>query len=214
VSNKLYWKADPSVVVTSFVLTKSTDKAQSFSSLATITYDLAGANYEKKTKRFFYTDSSGAVGDAYRIVAVGANGTSSPVVVIAPADQPDFCTIVGYMLDTFGEVDTSIPVSVHSYGAGAWTTNPAGVVAQNPEALGLTAASQTVYPGADGIWQVRLIQKAYARITIPALDFDWAFIVPASVGPVNVRDIPLVRQADAYGLFPDQSRIGAGPTMA
>jgi hypothetical protein len=209
-ANRLYWKADPSVTVTSFVITRSTDLAQSFSALATVNYDLAGANYDKRTKKFFYDDSTGSNGNVYRIVAVGNNGTSTPVFLVAPAAAPSTCTIIGYIMDTFAEVNTSLQVHVESYGRPQWKKGTSTLVAQSAEALGVPTSEQIVTPNTDGVWQVRLVQGAYAKIRIPDLQYDHAFLVPEKEGPVNIRDIPFLRQADLHGLYPDQSVTQAG----
>jgi hypothetical protein len=213
-SNRLYWKPDPAVAITSFVITRSTDLGQSFSALATVTYDLTGANYDKRTKRFFYDDASGSNGHVYRITAVGANGTSSPVFLVSPAVPPSTCTVIGYIMDTFVQVDTSVQIHVESYGRPQWKKGTSTLVAQSAEALGVPTSQQMLHPNSEGVWQVSLMQGAYARVRIPSLQYDHAFLVPEKEGPVNIRDIPIVRQADLNGLYPDQSGTHASIPQA
>lgn len=203
---KISWSPDLTVPITEFVLTKSVDKGQTFLALVTIPYDTAPASlfYDRKTKRFYYNDLVGNPGDIYQILANGFLGTSKTVIVVAPPTDPDVCTIIGYLSDAFGTIDPGLPIHVYAYGSRAerWAKNPAGLVAQNPQALGIADNTRTVYPNAAGIWQVELVQGTYARVHIPAIEFSWAFEVPKKLGPVNVRDIPQLR-GSALGAFPE-----------
>lgn len=71
--------------------------------------------------------------------------------------------------------------------------------------MGVRTEETTIYPNESGIWQVDLVQKSIARITISELQFDWAFEVPAKTGPVNIRDIPQLRGASFDGIWPQES---------
>lgn len=202
-SNTIVWNYDPAVTITSFALEKSVDKGLTFAALATVVFNLTGANYDQVNKRFFYLDGAGNPGDVYRVTSTGAFGVSGPTIAVAPPAQPALCTVIGYVLDGLGRPRTDVRVEVHAYGVGGerWTRNHAGVVAQNPAAVGIVATAETVYPDAAGVWQVSLLQKALVRIEIAELGLSWAFEVPAKVGPVNVRDLPQLRGASFNGIW-------------
>ena len=200
------WGYDTTQTITSFTLEKSTDKGVSFSSLVSIAFNPAGANFDAANNRFFYNDAAGAVGHVYKIYAVGPLGTSEARIAISAPAETSKCTIIGYVEDAFGEVDTSIQVLVEAFGGreDRWVQSPTGVVAQNSRAVGITSGRNIVYPNSDGIWQVRLTRKTVARITINELGLDWAFEVPDKDGPVNIRDIPQIRGGSFYGIYPEQ----------
>lgn len=206
---KVIWEFDPSVAVTSFTLDKSVDQGTSYTFLATVTFDINGANFDRAEKHFFYNDAAGAPGHIYRITATGAFGTSLPSYMVAPADPPGLCVVIGYARNAFGEVDVGMQVFVESWGerGTGWASNPAGVVGNNAQSLAVISSTRTTYPDANGLWQVELIRKAYARVRIPALELDWAFEVPDKTGPVNIRDLPLVRQGDVNGTFPEMTGV-------
>lgn len=203
-SSTFFWTPDPTQTITSFTLTKSVNQGLSYSALATIPWDVAGANYNKQRKQFFYVDAGGAEGDIYQIVANGAFGVSEPLIIVAPPAEPDLCTIVGYCRDPFGFVDRDVAIHVTAVGTPGerWASSPAGIVGQHHDALGIVSRKQVVYPDENGMWQVSLVRRIYAKVEIPALDFSWAFEVPQAAGPVNIRDIPQLRGA-ALALFPD-----------
>jgi hypothetical protein len=205
-SVKLQWINDPSVPVSSFVITLSTDKGQTFSALVTIPFNTAPAapNYDPRLRQFFYTDLTGVPGNIYRIVANGANGTSIAEFAIAPPLAYPMCQIYSNIVDAFGEVDQSRHILVRSFGTRGekWTNSPPGIVAYNPMALGIVDSVRTVFSDLTGLWQVSLIQGTYARIEIPDLQYSWAFMVPNEVGPVNIRDIPALR-GSALGIYPE-----------
>lgn len=199
------FKKDTGVTITSFTLTKSVDKALTFSALTVITFDVNNsAVFDRATDSFFYDDVAANPGDIYKIVATGSNGTSIPVFAIVPLPTPAACTIIGYVLDGFGESDKHLNVVIETAGgpqSEIWMANPDGLVAQSNEALGITRAD-TVVQVNQGMWQASLLQGSYARITIPALRFDWSFRVPKEEGPINIRDIPQLRGSSFDGLYP------------
>jgi hypothetical protein len=205
-SVQITWAYDPSVTIASFMVSVSTDGGATFSQLATISFNTAigAVNYNQKTKQFFYVDGTGVSGNIYSVAAVGANGTSNLQYVVAPVLAYPTCTIYGYVIDAAGNVDTSIDVLVTSFGTRGerWMKKPTGLAAFNPMSLGVVSSSLTVYPDATGVWQVTLLQGAYATISIDALDFSWTFETPASNGPINIRDIQQLRGA-ALGVFPE-----------
>lgn len=204
-ANRITWIPDKSLPITSFSLMKSTDKSISFTLLASV---LANANdsaaYDKQTGRYYYNDMAGNPGDVYAITSVGPAGTSRVVYALAPADPPGVCTVVGYVRDAFGYVDQAITILVSAFGTPGerWVVNPNGLLAQNSQALGLVSRTATLAPDANGLWQIDLVRKAYAKVEIPALDFTWIFEVPNKSGPINVRDIPQLR-GQALELFPE-----------
>ncbi len=207
-SNRIAWGFDPTAGITSFVLTKSTDGGLEYDALATIPFNVSGANFDRATRTFFYIDAAGNPGDTYKIVAVGPLGSSEPSYIVAPPGTPAKCLVVGYALNGFGEADTKLAVHIETYGArGNWGYSPSGVVGQNPMALGVLQSSKIAYSDENGMWQVDLLQRTYARITIAKLSLDWAFEVPDREGPVNIRDIPLIRQADFFSQFPNQQGV-------
>lgn len=205
-SVKITWQADPSVTITSFTVIVSTDKGATFTTLATVTFNTASGapNYDQRLKQFFFVDSSGNPGNIYQVAAIGTNGTSIPEFVIAPPSSYPMCDIFGYVIDAFGDVDTSIPIEVSSFGSRGekWARNVGGIISQNPMGLGIAAVMRTIFPDNNGIWQISLIQGAFARVSIPILDFTWTFEVPANAGPINIRDLPQLR-GQALGVFPE-----------
>lgn len=198
----IFWLGNS--VDTSYALEKSTDKGISYTDVATVTFDVNGSHYDKQKKQFFYADDAGNPGDIYRITSTGAYGISKPTFVIAPPESPPTCVIIGYLMDVFGYVDQRVSVHVTAFGSPGekWVQNPVGVVAQNTLATGLLGRSSVVNPTDGGIWQVELVQGAYARIEIPELDFSWTFEVPKQTGPLNIRDISQLRGQD-LALFPE-----------
>jgi hypothetical protein len=206
-SVRISWGFDPTVSITSFTLTKSTNNGITYAALASVDFDVNGANYDRPTRTFFYVDNAGAAGHVYKIVAEGALGSSEPVISVAPPNPPSKCLVIGYALDAFGQADEHLVVNVETAGRRGqhWLTNPTGLVANNREALGVVRSSCSVFPDANGMWQVSLLRGSYARVQIPALELDWAFEVPSLEGPVNVRDIPLLRSADYLSLWPDMT---------
>jgi hypothetical protein len=205
-SNRISWAFDPTVVVTSFTITKSVDKGITYAALTSVAFNTTGANWDKAKKRFFYVDAPGNPGDIYLVTSVGAFGTSPGTYAIAPPTSPAFCYIFGYILDSQGNVDQQTPITVRWDGSRGehWMKGPTGTVAQNPEALAITAGSMQVYPDANGMWQVQLIQKSFARIQIPAIELDWAFEVPSKPGPINIRDVQQLRGLST-GIFSDMT---------
>jgi len=201
----LNWGFDPSTAITQFVLTKSTDKGKSYSALTTIAFDVTGAAFDAKKGLFFYTDAAGAPGHIYKLVAQGAAGDSSPSYIVAPADEPTTCLVIGYIRDGFGAVNENVKVNVSSYGNAqeSWADNPNGLIAQNPRSLGIVAGERTVYPDSNGMWQVELIKNTRARIIIEEMNFDWTFKVPNDSGPVNITDIPQLRGQEFHGARAD-----------
>ena len=209
----LSWGFDRTETVTSFVITKSTDKGQSFSALATVTFDVGGAAFEKKTARFFYTDATLAAGDIYRLTVVGPGGTSQPEFLIVPPTL-QLCHVFGYVFDAFG-APSKADVNVEAYapaGMGFWTVATTGVAAHDSTALALAPRSAVVSVDAAGLWRVALLRRCHARIVIAELGIDYAFEVPDREGPINLRDIPRLRQADAHGQWNDESKTKA-PTL-
>lgn len=205
-ANHITWAFDSSAAITSFVLTKSTDKGSSYVALATVTFDVSATapNYLPATKEFFYDDAAGNPGDIYSVTAVGALGTSEAVLGVAPPVAPGTCLVLGYLRDAAGFVDPTSPIYVEAAGSRGegWVVNPSGIVSQNPEALGIARDSSTTYCDTSGMWLVRLVRRCVARIRVPAQDFVWTFLVPDESGPVNIRDIKQLRPGDYYGIFP------------
>lgn len=208
---KVSWMADTDDSVTSYEVFRSQDKGLTYSSIAVVPFDTQGTDYDKTTKRFFVNDSTGQAGDVYMITATGLYGTSEPTIVIAPPAVPAKCLVVGYVRDAHGRVDRNwtVRVSTAAQRGENWLAG-GGVVGQHPLSVGVVASDTTVHPDENGFWSVELLQDAIARISIPVLDLDWAFRVPKKNGPVNIRDIPQVRTADFYGIWPDMqgSRMG------
>jgi len=192
---KIYWTPDLSQAITSFTVYRSDDKGASYTQVALIPFNVAGPNYDKQSRQFFYDDSSGDVGFVYRIVASGNAGDSDPLTIITAPAEPSLCTVIGYVRDALGFVDQSIPVFVEATGSTGerWIQGPEGIVAQNGRPLLLQPRTATVHPNEHGLWQVDVMRGAYVRITIPALSFVWAFEVPNVAGPVNVKDLPQLR---------------------
>lgn len=210
VETRVYWEHSALAPITSFVLEKSVNKGASYTTLATIVFSTTGANYDSKSRRFFYTDSAGQAGAIYRITSVGTLGTSEPAFAITPPAAMLKCLIIGYVRDSYGNVDTNMRVLVSSYGTRgeAWAYNATGVVANEALAVGVPVdQSIIVQPNAEGIWRVELLRKTLARIQIPDLNFEWAFEVPDAQGPINIRDIPQLRGADFSGLWPGQDGV-------
>ena len=203
-SNKVYWNYDPSASITSFTVKRSADMGLTFVLLSTIVFDTNGANFDKQSKRFFYFDGTGAAGNIYAIGSTGTLGTSPDSYVIAPPADPSLCTVIGYARDAFGYADPELSIHVQAFGTPGerWVQNPAGIVSQHGQALGVIGRKVIINPDANGIWQIGLIRKIYARVEIPALDFSWAFEVPDKPGPINIRDIPQLR-GQALSLFSD-----------
>lgn len=203
-AQRVLWRVDPgSAGITEFQLQKSVDAGNSYTALVTIPFDLNGANYEKQAARFFYDDAGGGSGHVYLVYAVGPNGTSDPIFFIPPPSDPQRCAIIGYVLDVFGNADQSVAVEVNASTRPSerWHTNPTGLVAREARALGILPAAMRVYPDANGIWQVSLVRKAFARISIPALDFEKDIEVPDAIGPFNIVDVPGLTGTDASGIF-------------
>lgn len=202
----LTWYPDPAVIISLFNIFVSTDEGITFNLLAAVPFNTApGApNYDQRLKQFSYTDSIGIPGNVYQVFAVGADGTSIPEYTIAPPSSFPLCTIYGYMIDAFGNVDQNNEIICRSFGSRGekWTHNVPGIVGQNPMSLGISDGYRTVFPDQNGLWQVAIIQGIYARIEIPALEFSWVFEVPKSIGPFNIRDVPQLR-GQALGVFPD-----------
>lgn len=190
----IYWDADDTTV-TSYALSRSTNKGASYSAVATVAASTVGANYDARTKRYFYTDAGASAGDIFKLIATGSLGTSEPEFAIVPPSAPSLCRVVGYALTGFGEADVQLPVLVTLFGSRgeSWNRNPTGVMAQSAEALHLVPASRTVYPDTAGIWSVDLVRGALARVQIAQTGFSWVFRVPDVAGPVNIRDIPQAR---------------------
>ncbi len=207
---RVSWDYDSSVAVTSFGVYKSSNKGLTYTLISTVTFAVNGANYNRVDRAFFYDDLTGAAGDIYKIVANGVNGTSASAFGIAPAVELARCLIIGYARDGFGDVDPYMDVLVETYGNRGehWVQNSGGVIAQHAQAIGVSSGARTLHPDVNGMWSVELIQKTFARIRIPALEFDWAFEVPDKEGPVNIRDVALLRQGDYYGTSPEQVGIG------
>lgn len=193
-SYRVQWFADDPTAQ-SFLLEKSTDKGVSYTTLTTIAYDTTGVNYDPRLKVFFYVDAGGAAGHVYRLTVTGTQGVSPPSFIVVPMAAPDMCHIIGYVRSPFGEVDQSVKVDVFSFGSRGerWMKSPSGLLGINPEALGVTNAQKAVFPNADGMWEVLLVQGTYARIFIPEMSFEWTFLVPSVTGPVNIRDIAQLR---------------------
>lgn len=207
-SNTIVWQFDLTVVITSFTLKKSTDQGQSFAALTSVAFNTArgAANWDDANKRFTYTDGTGNPGDVYQVIAIGANGTSMPALIVAPPTPPATCLVIGYVLDAFGAVDAQIPIVVTTVGTRGeqWGQNTAGIVAQNPMSVGMVGSNRTIYPDRNGMWKIALVQKTYARIVCAAIGLDWSFEVPVKAGPVNVRDIPQLR-GQALSVFGDMN---------
>ena len=203
-ANKVFWIPDLTQTITSFQVDRSLDKGQTFTTVATITFDVNGVNFDKPTKRFFYSDASGVPGAVYAVTAIGPSGSSAPVYAITPADAPLTCTIIGYVRDVLGYAMPDAAIVVKAFGSTGeqWARNPNGLLAQNPNALGVVSRDIIVKPDDNGMWQVTLLRKAYAKIEIPSQEFVWAFEVPDKTGPINIRDIPQLR-GQALQLFPE-----------
>ena len=201
-SNKFYWSSDPADKATSFDLNKSVDGGATYTSLVNVPYDVNGVNYDRQQKKFFYTDVSGNAGDIYHVVSNGPLGASDPLIVVAPPTEAPTCTIVGYVRDPFGYVDTRMAVHVESAGKGSerWVAAGNGTIGQNAQSLAIVDRSIIVNPNSDGMWSVDLIQRSVMRIMIPALEFNVTFEVPARIGPINVKDLrPLSGQTLGEG---------------
>lgn len=205
-SNTILWKHDPSVAITSFTLQKSTDKGIIFSALATVAFSVTGPNWDAANRRWQYVDTAGNPGDVYSITATGTNGTSPAALAISPPVVPTTCTIIGYLTDAAGNVDVQVPISVQTTGSRGeqWISSPPGALARNPEALAVIGANLTVFPDNNGMWQVKLLRRSFARVSIPAVQLDWAFEVPNTPGPLNIRDIPQLRGAELT-VFPEMT---------
>jgi hypothetical protein len=190
----IYWDADDTTV-TSYALSRSSDKGVTYSAVATVAASTVGANYDARSRRYFYTDASAAAGDIFKLVATGSLGTSEPEFAIVPPAAAPVCRIVGYALTGFGEADVLLPVLVTLFGSRgeSWNRNPTGTMAQHAEALHLVPASRTVYPDLTGLWAVDVVRGALARVQIAQTGFSWVFRVPDVAGPVNIRDIPQAR---------------------
>jgi len=209
VSITVSWTFDPSVPITEFELSKSAD-GETWASLATIAYSLSGPNYNRNKKAFEYVDVSGSPGEVYKIVSIGDNGTSEPTYLIAGGYNLEKCTVVGYLVDTVGGVDTDTPIRVSSapVDESRWLHNDGGVFSQNSSSVGVLSHYTTVYPNAEGIWQVTLIQGTVALVEIPSLQYQHAFEVPKK-SLVNIRDIPQIRGRDLNGIFPNMQGLPA-----
>lgn len=190
----IYWDASDTTV-TSFALSRSSDKGASYTAVATVAASTVGANYDARTKRYFYVDASAAAGDIFKLVATGTLGTSEPEFAIVPPGAAPRCRVIGYALTGFGEADVLLPVLVTLFGSRgeSWNRSPSGVMAQHAEALHLVPSSRTVYPSTAGVWSVDLVRGALARVQIAQTGFSWVFRVPDVAGPVNIRDIPQAR---------------------
>jgi hypothetical protein len=209
-SVKITWSYDPSVSVTDYKVYRSTDNGVTYTLVSTIAFDVNGANYDKAERQFFYTDAGGAAGYVYKVTATGANGTSKPVYTIVPPGDPPTCLVIGYVTNVFGQKDLGqVHIDVQGYGSRGelWAPNASGVVANSQQAMGLASGLRRVFLDENGMWQVELVRKTLARITIPALDLDWAFEVPDREGPVNIRDIPCQRGADFETTFGDNAGV-------
>jgi len=213
---RLTWVPDPSVAVTSFTVQKSTDEGITFSTIATVTAGAASPNYDRQDKVYFYVDSGSSPGDVYKVTCTGPNGTSLPAYAVAAPDPLPLCLVIGYVANGFGDRLSGVAVSVKSFGAksSAWVNNPAGTIAQNPRAVGVAATSEkTVYTDAAGIWQVSLVQKTEALVTIPDLRFEYAFEVPAKTGPINIRDIAELRGGSFHALHGEPLGVPTFPRL-
>lgn len=201
-SNKIVWGFVTPPAIAHFSLIKSTDGGSTFNALGVVAFDVNGASYLPQTQQFFYVDAAGNPGDIYQVFAVGDDGTSPPVTVIAPPVRSALCTVIGYVKDPFGMVDQNTVINVNSMGSRGerWVASPAGLQGFAPMALAITPSLKRVYPDENGLWQVGLVYGAYTRIEIPSIEFSWTFEVPAKPGPINIRDIPQLR-GEALGLF-------------
>ena len=209
---RILWDFDRSVPVTSFTLTKSTDKGLAYAALDVVSFDINGAAYLPGKKRFHYDDVAGDSGHLYKVIASGPYGAAAAVIGVAPPQAPSKCLVIGYLLDGVGNVDTQSPVIVETHGTNGsyWTNNPSGVVAQNAQAQGIGYSRYEIYPDQTGLWQIPLVIGTVARVQIPSQELDWAFEVPNQEGPVNIRDLPLLSMADYFSLYPDRSGTRAG----
>lgn len=209
--SKLNWSFSAQYPITAFVVTKSVDGGGTFSALATVPFMPSDVTvYDRGAKRFVFDDAALAAGAIYRIVAVGLLGTSQARFVVVPPARP-ICGIFGYVYDAVGRPGkANITVSAYApAGSGPWT-QLVGARGHRPQAAGVIEQTFSVSPDAStGVWQVTLLQGIYARIVCAELGLDQAVSVPMREGPINHRDIPYLRQADAGGLWGDTNSTRA-----
>jgi hypothetical protein len=198
---RIWWKSS---VASSFVLAVSTDDGLTFEPLATIPFDINGAN--AKNGRFFYDHADGDSRYIYSLSAVGTNGTSRPVLAFAPTTAPSTCTVHGYARDLSGDVILSAHIQVN---VDTQYINAEGAVAKNDDGFLLMSGERWLYFDENGHWQIELPRLAHARILIPVAGFSKLFIVPDETGPVNLRDIPSLPQASYLGTWDKSDEMRA-----
>ena len=205
----LTWFPDPaSNGVTEYILDSSTDGTITWANVTTVVYSLTGMQYDKVNKVFTYTDSAGAPGTLYRLSAVGSFGTSGYVYIAVPPGPPPVCEILGYIQTAMAGVDSSTPIQVQTYlKKGQQFFSVPGTIGQTRAGMGIQAWKTSVYPNASGICSDTLVQGVYALITIPALNFRWAFQVPEVPGPVNIRDIPCLKGSDWFSVTGEETGV-------
>ena len=203
-SYKVSWRQESGAVSpTGFLVERSDDNGRTYSTLTTVTNEAGSANYNKLTRRWFYSDAAGSPGSVYRVTALSGSGNSSPSFTIAPPAAPPSCLLVGYLVSPSGTGAATSHVYI-SAESRQTLKSTSGVVGYGPTSLGVTKETISVLPSPAGVWQAQVVRGALVRISIPSAEFEKIVVVPDEAGPVNVAELPSAAER-AFALFPDVS---------
>ncbi len=185
--------------VSTYAIAGSTDKAATYATITSIPNNKGGANYNKKTQKFFYEWSAATPGDVLRVIAQNASlEEMGRAYFVVPAPRLSQCIVMGYVADGQGYVDReqSIIAETEQQMTAPW--GPDRLSLSNNAVLA-QPSRQEMFPDANGMWQVSLARGLTVRFYSPFYGLDLVVQVPDREGPVNLFDLPVIRSMEGPG---------------
>lgn len=196
------WK--PNENTTDYRLERSTDLGLTWTTIATITHDETGADYDSSNSTFFYVDGASVAGELVRIIAVNAEGDSPPVTSHGTPSITAMIHLWGQVINaTTGQPLKGVQVRVRPLFQTSSTFLPS---VGDPEVPSIQAEplmgfkrEEILFTDDKGAWSIDTLRDLPLEVEIPKVQYSLKFRTPIDRDTLNLRDATAYRIVGVAG---------------